>query len=73
MTQKFIGAIVNADTGVIYAVINPDDDSELDNPRWLLLRTGETMPMRMVKMPRDEYMAARSMDEVAEIVARLES
>jgi hypothetical protein len=55
---------------MIIAVINPDDDSELDNPRWLLFQ-GNGEPLMMVKVPRDQYMAALSMEDVAAIVERL--
>jgi hypothetical protein len=40
MAKEFIGVIIGANSGQIYAVINPDDDSELDNPRLLLLQGG---------------------------------
>jgi hypothetical protein len=46
-SQKYIGVIIGANTGQIYAVINPDDDSELDNPRLLMLQAsaGQIMPI----------------------------
>jgi hypothetical protein len=40
MAKEFIGVIVGANSGQIYAVINPDDDSELGNPRLLLIQSG---------------------------------
>lgn len=40
MAANFIGLIYGATSGRIYAIINPDDDQELDNPRWLLLQVG---------------------------------
>jgi hypothetical protein len=70
--SEWIGVIRNATTGLILAVVNPDEDTELDNPRLLLLRGGaELEPVMMVKVPRDEYMSALSMDDVARIVERL--
>lgn len=96
MAAQFIGAIVGSVTGNVYAIINPDDDSELDNPRHLLLQSGtpsrfervveeegeepyyrpivgyvDREPMMMVRIARDQYMAALSMDDVAAIVSRL--
>jgi hypothetical protein len=70
--SEWIGVIRSLNTGMILAVINPNDDSELDNPRLLLMQgTGE--PLMMVKVPRGDYMGALSMDQVAEIVERLTS
>jgi hypothetical protein len=71
MAKDFIGVLVSADTDLTYAVINPDDDSELDNPRWLLLRGEKSDALRMVKVPRDQYMGAQSMDDLARIIAAL--
>lgn len=71
MASNFIGAIVGAD-GTIHAIVNPDNDSELDNPRLLLLRTQEkAQGISMVKITRGEYMGALSMKDVAAIVQRL--
>jgi hypothetical protein len=70
--SEWIGVIRSLNTGMILAVINPNDDSELDNPRLLLMQgTGE--PLMMVKVPRGEYLGALSMDQVAEIVERITS
>lgn len=69
MAQEFIGVIVTAYSGTPIAIINPDDDSELDNPRLLLIQ-GTNEPLTMVKVPRGDYMGALSMDQVAELVAR---
>lgn len=70
MAADNIGVICGAVTGMVYAVINPDDDSELDNPRLLLLQAGAE-PMTLVRVPRGKYMGALSMDDIAAIVARL--
>lgn len=69
-----VGLICGAITGNIYAIINPDDDSELDNPRWLLIQVGvqsadgepppEREPVMMVRMPMAGYMACNSHDQV---------
>lgn len=65
-----VGLICGAITGNIYAIINPDDDSELDNPRWLLIQVGvqsdapEREPVMMVRMPMASYMACNSHDQV---------
>lgn len=69
MAQDFIGVIVGANSGTPVAVINPDDDSELDNPRLLLIQ-GSEEPLAMVKVPRGDYLGAMSMDQVAELVAK---
>lgn len=69
MAQDFIGVIVTAYSSTPIAIINPDDDSELDNPRLLLIQ-GTNEPLMMVKVPRGDYMGALSMDQVAELVAR---
>lgn len=65
--SKFIGVIRNVETRQIYAVINPDNDSELDNPRWLLLKIrGKTEAIELIKVSRDEYMGAKSVEQLAE-------
>jgi hypothetical protein len=102
MASDYIGVIVGANSGIVVAVINPDDDSELDNPRLLLLQTsaplyrmvdpsaytltdgssdigpfyemlrddpGPREPVTMVRVPRDQYARALSMEDVANIVA----
>jgi len=91
MAAEFIGLVCGSTTGRIYAVINPDDDSELDNPRHLLLKVGVVElpeipppedpdepqqqppalrePLTMVRIPRGEYEACLSMDDVAKIVS----
>ena len=65
MARDFIGVIRNANTGQIYAVINPDDDSEIGNPRLLLLkRAGATEAIEMLRVPRSIYESYTSMDQV---------
>lgn len=104
--SQFIGVIVGANSGNIYAVISPDDDRELDNPRLLLLQasapafrpvepsrynlTDENAPvvqffevnseekitrepMRLMRVPRGDYMGALSMADVAALVAKLDT
>jgi hypothetical protein len=63
MPRDFIGVVRDPD-GQIVAVINPDDDAELDLP-WLA-DMGE-----VVRIPRGEYEGALSPEDVAEIVRRL--
>jgi len=67
--SDFIGVIIAANTGNVIAVINPSFDSELDNPRLLLIQ-GTKEPLMMVKVPRGDYMGLMSMDQVAELVER---
>lgn len=69
MPQDFIGVIIGTNSGTPVAVINPTDDSELDNPRLLLIQ-GTSEPLQMVKVPRGDYLGAMSMDQVAELVAK---
>lgn len=71
MASKFIGVIREALTGTIMAVVNPDSDAELDNPRLLLLKGAGPEAMQMVKVPRGAYEGALSMDDVARLVAEL--
>jgi hypothetical protein len=67
MAQEWIGVIIAANTGTPVAVINPSDDSELDNPRLLLIQ-GSDEPLMMVKVPRGDYMGAMNMQQVADLV-----
>lgn len=69
--SDFIGAVVSATTGQVYAIVNPTFDSELDNPRFLLIRGAETDALTMVKIPRGDYMGALTLDDVAALVAKL--
>jgi len=69
--SEFIGAVVGANTGHVYAIVNPDNDSELDSPRFMLIRGTHTEPVMMVRIPRNEYTSALSMDDVARIIERL--
>lgn len=76
MAAEYIGVICGALSGRAYAVINPDDDGELDNPRLLLLKIltenpDQREPLAMVRVPRREYQSCLSMDDVMQIVARL--
>jgi hypothetical protein len=68
MASKFIGLICGALTNRVYAVHNPDHDSELDNPRLLLIQNEEKEPVQMIKVERGKYMAALTPDHVQEIV-----
>lgn len=49
-----VGLVCGAITGKIYAVINPDDDAELDNPRWLLIKLGTLKPQEDWQPPDDD-------------------
>jgi hypothetical protein len=70
--SEFIGVVRDVETGAVLMVINPDDDSELDNPRWLLLKaTGRTSAMEMVKVPRGEYMGAMTTEQLATLIEGL--
>jgi len=72
MPSEFIGVVRNAETGLVLMVINPDDDSELDNPRWLLLKTeGRTEAIEMIKVPRGDYMGALTMGQLDALIEGL--
>lgn len=68
--NTLVGVVCGAATGQVYAVINPDDDSELDNPRWLLIKITAEMrePLKLVKLPLAEYMACTHSDQVQALV-----
>jgi len=68
--SEFIGVIISANTRSVVAVINPGNDSELDNPRLLLIQSENGEPMMMIKVPRGDYMGALTMEDVAELVER---
>lgn len=69
--SNWIGILIGVESRSIYAVINPDDDSELDSPRWWLIQNELKEPVRLIRIGREDYMAALSMDDVARIVERL--
>lgn len=72
--SRYIGVVRSAVTGHIYAVINPDDDSELNNTRWLLIKMkGITDAVEMVTVPRSDYMNAMTLDQLAALVERVKS
>jgi hypothetical protein len=71
--SEFIGVIREATTGEIRAVINPDSDEQLDNPRLLLLKAGTGEPLEMVKVPRGDYMGAMTTAQLAELVSKIKS
>lgn len=57
-----VGLVTGATTGKVYAVINPDEDAQLDNPRYLLIQIEEAQrePLTMVKVPLAEYMGLKA-------------
>lgn len=67
-----VGLVCGASTGTVYAVINPDDDSELDNPRWLLIKVALALrePLAFVKVGLDEYMACTDPVQVQALANR---
>lgn len=70
--SELVGVIRNAQTGEIYAVVNPDEDHELDNTRWLLIkRIGDTAPVEMIKVTRSDYMTAMTPEALAELCDRV--
>lgn len=70
--SEFIGVIRDAATGDILAIINPDDDAQLDNPRLLQIRRAEGPSVNeMIKVPRGEYTRAMTADQLIALVERL--
>jgi hypothetical protein len=69
--NTLVGLICGASTGRVYAIINPDEDSELENPRWLLIKVMAEMrePLTLVKVPLADYMACQN-PETIEVLAR---
>jgi hypothetical protein len=72
MAHNHVGVVCGAATGHIYAIINPDDDSELYNPRWLLLKmaAAQREALTMVQIPLIEYMACTHSDQVDILVKK---
>ena len=72
MANTHVGVVCGAATGQVYAVINPDDDSELDNPRWLLLKieAAQREPMTLARVPLAEYMSCTHPDQVQALAYR---
>jgi hypothetical protein len=71
MASQFIGVIRSASSGQVLAVVNPDEDAELNNPRLLLIRQAATDAIELIRVPRDDYMATLTLDDLAELVARV--
>ena len=69
--NTLVGLICGASTGRVYAIINPDEDSELENPRWLLIKVMAEMrePLTLLKVPLADYMACQN-PEAIEVLAR---
>lgn len=67
-----VGLVCGAITGKVYAIINPDEDEELDNPRWLLIQVirDEREPILLLRVGMAEYMACTHHDEVQAIANR---
>lgn len=54
-TSQYIGLIVGSLSGTVYSIVNPYADSELDNPRFLLLTNQDGEPMHMERVPRRDF------------------
>jgi hypothetical protein len=70
MASHYIGVIVGGDSGEIYAVINPDTDRQLFNPRFWLLQNSYGEPVKLVRVLREDYMAADSIADLLREVQR---
>ena len=61
---QYIGVIFGANSGRIYAVVNPTDDRELENPKLLLIQNQDGEPMMIVRISQEEYAACVSQDDL---------
>ena len=68
MPSQYIGLIVGTTTRRVYAVLNPDKDEDLDNPRHLLLQNEEKEPIRMEKIDRGAYEICMTPEEVDAVI-----
>lgn len=59
--SKWIGVIIGSESHEMLATIVPDNEAQLDNPRWLLMHKSDNEPIRMVKMLYEDF--ANYMDE----------
>jgi len=66
----YIGLLVGANTDRVYAVINPDHDHELENPRHLLIQNEEKEPVRLIKVARGDYHNTLTFKDVQELADR---
>jgi hypothetical protein len=66
----FIGVVVNAD-GLVIAVINPDDDSELNNSAWEKL--GDNRPSKLKRVPRGSYDKLLTATDVHELIKDMDN
>jgi hypothetical protein len=69
MASKYIGVFMGADSGRVMAVINPDDDAQLDKPSyWLLLQDREFgEPTKLLKVSREDAAKAQTMEQLAQM------
>lgn len=55
MTSRFLGLLIGERTHAVYSIIEPDNDADLDNPRWLFMHTDKSESVQMVKLLREDY------------------
>lgn len=70
MPSEYIAVVRTLLSKKLVATLNPDDDAQLDNPRWLLIQHIDREPVALIKLKRDDYMQCRSFADLAEAVER---
>ena len=68
MLSQYIGLIVGTTTRSVYAVVNPEHNDELDNPKHLLLRNELREPVQMVKVERGAMEACMTPEDVETLI-----
>jgi len=71
MATPFIGLIVGARTRTLYAVLNPDNEKEIDNPRHLLTMAADfdiKEPIAMLRIEHGAFEIAESLEDIDTII-----
>jgi hypothetical protein len=70
--SKFVGVVRDYETKEVLAIINPDDDAELDNPRWMLIKGGgKERAVELVRMERGDFMTTSNHEQLFELLKKL--
>lgn len=60
MPSEYVAVVRTLLSKKLVATLNPDDDAQLDNPRWLLIQHVDREPVALIKLKRDDYMKCLS-------------
>ena len=71
MSSNFIVIIRGANTGHIYAIINPDSDEELDSDWYKDPTHVGIESVQLFKVPRDKLDSCISIDDLQKYIASL--